>query len=404
MLILKKKLKKMKKILLLTLFVLFTNSISSQIDSIQEAILAHEETKSILIAKGRSILLDKFVEAKIGEVKKIKDYLVNEVENDDYLALYPAEHWTILYWTEEYEKLLESIGNYDSIQIVKIRDKIKPQYDYLSLKIKNKSIDSLLVLESNIENANLNKLNKDFLRVNLIGLISKSEYSTINQEYLNKISDDFLAEHPNSKYEKFVRTYIRHKKIPSKWGFGYEFFSGYGVFTDDLENNFNNNVPIGVAFDVSYKNINLYLRNYIGFSKTKIDIPYDNEKWEKDSQTRIFLPEISLGYTTLDNNSFKLVPFAGISWTGITATQYDIDIHESLRNVEKWATTYTTGLNFDYKFKTNKNQFENSYWFIKLRYAYNLPQFENKYDVYGGNMHYITIGVGQFGRMMKDDF
>ena len=87
----------------------------------------------------------------INEVKKIKDYLNNEVASKDYVVFYPAEDWTLMYWTKEYTKLLNSITKYDSIKIIEFNKKIKPQHDFLYMKIKNKSIDFLSVLESNIQ-------------------------------------------------------------------------------------------------------------------------------------------------------------------------------------------------------------------------------------------------------------
>lgn len=394
----------MKKVLLLSVLLLISNTLLSQIDSIQDAILKHSETKSILISKGRALLLDKFIEGDINEVKKIKDYLKDEVANKDYVAFYPAEHWTLLYWTKEYTELLNSITKYDSIKIIEFNKKIKPQHDFLYMKIKNRSIDSLSILESNLQDSKLNDISKEFLTLNLKGLLSDSQSSTINQDTLNLLSDNFLNKYPNSEYEQFIRKYIRHKRVPSKWGFGYEFFSGYGLFTDELKNKFKDNIPIGVAFDISYKKFNLYLRDYIGFSKTKNDILYSNGIWKKNSQVRIIIPEASVGYTVFDNKHLTFAPFAGISGTIISATEHDIDVDENLDNVEKNTISYTAGLNFDIKLKRKINRYENSFWFMRVRYGYTLPQYNLNHLGYSGNMHYITIGFGQFGRFMKDEY
>lgn len=394
----------MKKTSIFIVIILISNSIYSQIDSIQNEILKHSDTKSVLISKGRALLLDRFLEGEINEVKKIKDYLINDVENQDYVAFYPAEYWTLLFWTKEYDELLYRVSKYDSIKIVEFRKKIKPQQDFLSLKVKNKSIDSLNILESNIQKSELSSENKDFLKLTLKGLISNSENSLITQDTINLLSDSFLNKYPNSKHEKFIRKYIRHKRIQSKWGFGYEFFSGYGLLTGDLKNNFKNNIPIGVAFDLSYKKFNLYLRDYIGFSRTKNDISYDAGVWDKNSQVRVIIPEASVGYKVLDNKHITFAPFAGISGTIISATEHDIEIDGNLDNVEKSTISYTAGLNLDIKLKKKQNRYESSYWFMRVRYGYTFPQYDNKYIGYSGNMHYITIGFGQFGRFMKDDY
>ena len=164
---------------------------------------------------------------------------------------------------------------------------------------------------------------------------------------------------------------------------------------------------MGVAFDISYKKLILYLRDYIGFSKTKVDMLYSKGVWEKGSNATIFLPEASLGYTAMDNKHIKLAPFIGIASTGIGPSEYDQQQNPDLKNADLGFTaTYTLGLNLDIKLKRSKakmvtNGPEQSYWFLRLRYAYNLSQFENKYPGFDGNMHYLTIGIGGFGRAIK---
>ncbi len=241
-------------------------------------------------------------------------------------------------------------------------------------------------------------------------IITDELYTEINQDMLNSIADEFLSTYPNSEYEKIVRKHIRYKWSPSKWGFVAEFFTGYGIFTESLESNYTNNIPLGVAFDIYYKNFTLYLRDYIGFSKTKNDIPYDDGLWEKGSQVRVFLPEASLGYVILDNKLIKFAPFAGIASTHIAPTTHDTDNEPSLEKVAlDFTTTYTIGFNIDIKLGRSKIPMvsygpESSYWFLRLRYAFNFPQFENKFDDVNGNMHYLTIGLGGFGSKLKRDY
>jgi len=98
----------------------------------------------------------------------------------------------------------------------------------------------------------------------------------------------------------------------------FEFFTGYSVHTGSLKDNYTNNIPIGVAFDICYKKIELYLRDYIGFNKTKKDFSYSIGTFEKGSTTMVFLPEASVGYVTFDNNRFKFSPFVGIGTMDIS--------------------------------------------------------------------------------------
>jgi len=294
--------------------------------------------------------------------------------------------------------------------MAKFARKIKPPYDLLYEKVRNHTEISQLFLQTQINHSELEQMDKDFLSMNLnYLLIDEKDPLAKMQDTLNVMADAFLATYSESKYESITRTYFRQKFVPSNWGYAFEFFSGYGLFTDNLETRYKGQVPIGVAFDVQYKNAILYLRDYIGLTKTRKDLPYSSGVWEKGSQARVYLPEASLGVVALDNKYFKVVPFAGIASTDIAATEVDLTKEPDLEQVElEFTTTYTVGLNLDIKLGRSKMpivtmQAEQNYLFLRVRYAYCMPQFEKTYDGVSGNMHYITIGIGGFGRKIKRD-
>ncbi len=43
---------------------------------------------------------------------------------------------------------------------------------------------------------------------------------------------------------------------------------------------------------------------------------------------------------------------------------------------------------------------DKSYWFIRLRYGYTMPQF-NDYPMHSGNVHQLTIRIGGMYRGIK---
>ncbi len=379
----------------------------TQDNPVESEIMNYDYSKSDIISKARKLMLDKFTAGDMAKVREVKDYLLYQVEDADYAAFYPLELWLILYSTNDFAELIQNIQEADSLKMASFRNKIKPSPDQLFEKVRQKTRDNKLQLETEISNSGLMKTDKDFLILTLNYLISGQDYPEINQEKINNLSDDFLKNHPGSQYDEFTRQNIRYKFIPAKWGFAFEFFSGYGFLTDQLAEHFKNSIPFGVAFDVCYKDFSLYLRDYIGFSKTKLDIPYENGIWEKKSPVRIFLPEASLGYTAIENKYLKLSPFIGISSTDIGPTEYDIEKNKELEKAElEFTSTYSLGLNLDIKLGKSKMAMvtygpEQSYWFLRLRYSYNMPQFDNKYEGFSGQFHSITVGIGGFGRKLK---
>jgi hypothetical protein len=137
------------------------------------------------------------------------------------------------------------------------------------------------------------------------------------------------------------------------------------------------------------------------------DIFFFSGTWEKGSKAEIFLPEASLGYLLVDNNKFRLAPFAGISSTDISPPINEQNSNPDLKDIGlSFTTTYTAGINLDIKFfpggkNYSRPDYQQSCFFIRLRYGYSLPQFEKKYDGFGGDFHYITLGAGGFVRKIK---
>ena len=385
-----------------------TTFVFGQNNDIESQILKYEDSKSAIISKGRNLLLDKFIENDFEKVKEIRRYLVTEVEDKDYIALYPIENWTILYWTREYDELLHDIGSYDSTRIMSYQTKIHPNNYMLGFRLEKISIEHADTIREQIKSAELSSEQKDFLLLNFEYFITDTKANGYALDTLNNLADEFFKAYPDSKYTDFTRKYIREKFVPKNWGFAFEFFSGYSFFTGTLHNNYTNNVPLGISFDICYKKFELYLRDYIGFNQTKKDFDYSLGTHKKGSRTMVFLPEASLGYAALDNDRFKISPFAGIGGLDIGATMNAIENTPELKEVSlKFTTTYILGFNFDIKLGEKKppvSKPKTNYGFIRIRYAYAMPQFEKKYDGITGNMHYITIGIGGFARGTKREY
>jgi hypothetical protein len=394
-----------KAILPVILAACFATTAMAQTDSLRIEILKYDDSKTEVITRGRRLLLDKFLEGDKKKVQELLDFLVKE-EDKNYLALYAPEKWLLYYWTSQYNAVLSSIQGNDSDFVSTVYNKVRPPQDILYLKLKEIMQEERPFIKSAIRLSDLNATDKDFLVLNLEYLLQDS-YNTTQRETLNQSANAFLSAHPNSVYTNYVRKFIRYELTPSKWGFGVEFFTGYGLFTDKLDYYFKRNIPIGVAFDVAYKNWTLFLRDYIGFSKTKVPIAFLSGTWEEGAQARVYLPEATVGYVVFDKRFLRVIPFAGISGTSVAPTEYDKNRIQEYENVGlDFTTTYTAGLSLDLKLggpKTPGGSIprEQSFWFTRVRYAYNKLRFDNKYGGFGGNLHYITIGLGGFGRTVK---
>lgn len=364
-------------------------------------------SKSERIEKGRKLLLDEVLNKDETGIRKLTNYLV-ALEDEHYAALYPAERWLLNYWLEDYTAVLDAVTSYNPALQNALATKVFPKGDYLFFKLKEQVGKDRLVFLFRIEESTLATAEKKFLTLYLNYLLMGYDDAGITQELLNTMSNEYLSTYPGSEYEGFIRQHIRYQLKGSKWGFAFEFFSGYGIFTDDLAGHFKNNVPIGVAFDVSYKRWVLFLRDYIGFSRTTHPLAFDGGTWLDDAQARVYLPEATLGYVIRDLERVKVTPFAGIASTSISPTVRDSNKYAEYENVGlDFTTTLCYGINFDLKLGKPGTLViaynERAYYFIRLRYAYNQPQFSKRYEGYSGSMHYITLGFGGFGRRLKRD-
>ncbi|MDT0675803.1 hypothetical protein [Autumnicola musiva] len=400
----------MKKLFTMALCLFIPGFLMAQNKDLEREIKNYSDSKSQLISRGRKLLLDTFLEGNISKVRDVKDYLLNEVEDEDYAALYPGEEWTILYWTGEYYGLISAVTDFDENNYTEYQRKVLPPQDQLYLKLLERSMDSIEFLENKILSSDINEEEKDFLLLHLNYMVSGPPLNEISQEEVNKMADLYLEKHPSGRFQEYVQNNIRYRFKASNWGFAFDFFLGYQFLTGEISNMFGNGMALGHGFDLEYKDFTLFLRNFIGFSKTLEDIENSSGIWNKGAQARQFIPELSLGYAILDNEKLKVSPFAGIGGYALTPTEVDREEKPELDDLQiGFVTAYTLGVNADIKLKwgtgllleTSSNN--KTYWFLRGRYGYVMPRLGDYPDSFHGNTHYFTLGIGGVFRTSKRD-
>ncbi len=396
----------MKKLQILIFCLFITGITVAQEQDLEQEIKNYSSSKSQLIVNGRKLLLDNFMAGDIAKVREVKDYLLEELEDKDYLVLYPGEEWLLNYWTGEYYALLSSLLEFNEEKYAEYSRKILPLQDQLFLKLSERSLDNIEKLEADITGSTLEQEQKDFLVLHLNYMVSGAPLNVISQDDINKMADLYLENHPKGDLHDYVKNNIRFKLKASDWGFGFEFFTGFGMFTGSLSDQYNNHGNLGVAFDLEYKKFTLFLRNYIGFSKTLKDREFQQGIWEEGSSVMVYLPEASIGYTVLENNKLKLSPFAGIGGAAVSAIDADIEERPELDDLQVgFSTSYTLGLNLNMKLGWETGALipnNKTYWFVRLRYGYTIPGFD-EVPGYEGNVHTLTIGIGGIYRAVKRD-
>lgn len=395
-----------KQILILFALLFVATSAIAQNDSIRAEILRFEGSKAELIQKGRGLLIDKLAQGNKPKVEAIFRYLISE-EDQYHLAFHPVEKYLLYYYLNDFSSVLyQAVLKDSAVNRGTFYAQTRPSNDLLAYKLADVvRFDKKDILDA-INSSDLGSSDKSFLKLNLNYLIADYRVDNTVRDSLNISASQYLNAHPGSEFDRYIRTNIRYEFRPSKWGFSVEFFSGYSVFTDNLSKHFYNSVPFGVAFDIAYKNWTLFVRDYIGSGRIRDSIAFSNVTWQKHSRATIYLPEVSVGYVTYENKHLVVTPFMGMSWASISPTDNDKNKIPEYKDIGlSFTKTYTLGMNVDFKLGvSNQGAFkttESSYWFVRVRYAYNIGNFENRYTGFNGNIHSLTIGIGGFSRRMK---
>ena len=151
----------MTRLFIVVLFISFLFCSSAQTHNLQAEIENSNNTPSILISKGRALLLDKFLSKDIDKTAELEKYLSTSLSNDDYFALYPIEQWLIKYWTKDYKQLINCIRQYDSINST-LQKKVHPQSDNLYTILRERTCDQRQQLINSILESSIPKCSTKF--------------------------------------------------------------------------------------------------------------------------------------------------------------------------------------------------------------------------------------------------
>jgi hypothetical protein len=276
-----------------------------------------------------------------------------------------------------------------------------PDILYNKLLLYSKEDDDEII--SQIYNSSIEMEKKEFLRLNFVSMIKKSNSY---QDSLNMQVESYLKAYPESLYNDYIRNYIKYKYVLGDWGAALEVFFGMSLLAGSLKDMYSDDVLGGGSIDVYYKKFEFLLRMYGGSLRAKNDMEYSKGFYPKDSTMNAFLPELAFGYSVFENHRIKLAPFAGIGGLFIhTSSKKRKEIPE-LKELSISEFAFNFGASFDIRFgrKPQYKYYPNSFGgFLRIRYNFCLPIFSNRNDI-GGQMHTITIGLGFFSRKEKREY
>ncbi len=395
--------------------------VAQQNDTIRQEILNQGASDLEIISKGRSLTLEHLMKGDLVALKEVKDYLAGEIYNP-YRVYTPVEYWLLSFWTEDFRELLHEAkqfaaevdwGRHGHWQMP---ERFRPtpllrmimESDRLSEEVAIKSAEAYVPLEVSINNAELEEVEKEFLKLWLYSLLFTPD--EVDDEpamaEINTKATEFLETYAGNDYSDYTRRFIRYRFRPGDWGIGYEFFLGYNVFTGGLSNHFENRVAGGFAYDILYKEFTVSLRLNISSTKTTREVVHRGVAWPEGIRGYVVGGDIALQYPAYQSRNMKLSPFIGIGGVGMGPSEAEIKKYPELDDFKEFsAFNYLAGLDFKLNsWNKNINLSRDGGGYVGLRYTYYFPNYSRKNTLMDGNMHMVTLTFGGFGRPMKRDF
>jgi hypothetical protein len=407
------KLKSNKTLLLLVFtFAIPSGLLIAQQPQIEKEIRKHQSENDLII-QGRYMLLDSLKAGKTQKAIAVRDYILSISE--ELLPFSPEEHFLILYWTGEYDLLLEELRLWllsDDTQIAGVWQ-LSPQYSILSQLIEN-SKKNEAELRATIDKEVYWGLEREFLQLYLSHLLNRVyRVDSDQQQAVNEEATAYLNRYPDAEWATYVRENIRVIYELSPWFAGGSLGGGFNGLTSDLKNRYGNTGSMDFELYGGYHRFGLAFDVHIGFMSNKNEESYTFDDgfeitWPEGDPARFYRLSLNSFAHLPITPSWNLIPMAGIGVSSIEPTASDLeDIPELEVFKSGWYETYNLGAGLQWRFKTNSNQnmynlgtnySEQNTYYLQLRYIYSEPQFQRNLNNFEGNYHTLTLSIGGFAQ------
>lgn len=307
--------------------------VTNCIDMEQSVLL--DDTRIDLIKKCLNHLAESIVDGDKEKVYNLKEYALT-LEDSTYLPLLPRELWLIDLYLYSFDDFLNDVVALDSAREASISDKIIFRSDLYRIVLQ-KVIENLDNIKQTAHNEpRLTETDKDFIDV----FAKQMETEPSNRiNIMNKESNNFLKNHPNSEYDYFVKRNLTYKFEKDFDGMSLDVSIGPGLcilsgeITDWFERckgAFQCDIALGVLrYELSW--------NFVGmFDNTaKQDITFPNGSvWEEGKSWSALTHQFCIGRYFPLNHNLVFIPRVGVGYSEFLAP-YDHDDKENPLNNQK---------------------------------------------------------------------
>lgn len=396
----------MKKIAVSLVLVLVFSALSAQENNVKEQILSYKDSDYDFVNKGRRLLVDNLQSFKIEEAINVKNALLNEFEGNVAEAFYIGEYIHLLFWTREFDELLNYIKQVDFDDPVSNNVRVSSQTDNFHKSVYSHTIENKDILEIDIKASGLNDMDRDFLLL-LVNDMANPQNNSTNSEYVakvNKQADQFLADYPDSPYEKLIREHIRFVYKETNWGAYMDFGFGAVLNQGGLSQQFRDGPVVHMVFEYRRRKAMGMLGFDVGSQTLKQDLPINNTVWKKGSGSTLGNIYLNAGYLVFENQRWSIYPYAGGGYTEYTANEKDTKEDENLKKLRLRSFSPQVGVGIDLKIRSIPSVNKSPDSRISLKYTYRMPHLGHRDPLLKGSQHVITLSYGIGGRGEKRDY
>lgn len=363
--------------------------------------------KSEQIAQSRTRLMDALL-ADDQEVMQYQFfYLVNGMEDDHYQPLLFHEKVLLACLIGRHDLAMREIARLDSISQLPPKQyspRVYPQDNRLWGAILDRVHPQLGSVYEGIARSALTDEEKAVLSFTVKKIMETGEVAFLyqtedRQEELNKECDAFLAAHPHSEYEHFVRSFARQVFKPA-WGFGFQIGGGYSAHTGELGQAIRGYGGLSVGLEFTYQRLALEIRTILGGTPDTRDALFfdDGVTWPKGISASALSVSATLGYRVVDAKHWMLAPFVGYANFKAAASAKTIEDYPELEDHGLYdSDALAFGLNLEYKIKPASRMSDAYYYPLRLRAAY----YKAFNQPVRGDLVSITLSIGLYAQSTK---
>lgn len=323
--------------------------------------------------------------------------------HDTVSVFFPSERAIAFYLTGNYKALLTDVlKRVDYHYTTRARDFKRPEFHFPTNNEYRVDIDLIAELvkdqeqvELMLHGANLKDDELEFLQLYLNSILAYRNLRDFDTEQMNKDCDMFLSTHPNSPYREYVEKVLNIRLKTMNLGIGAGVFTGFNFMGGNIGDYFRNYFSVGPTLELGYKKILVKAEIAPSFSRNpKQTFIYKNNFWSTDSTPFAVNGNLNLAYIVLENEKFRVIPYAGIG-------THRIHLNDNADNMV-FRPNLNCGLEIDWKFAadnkygTYNEAFSsgkgNTNWHLRFRLGYS--QFRNADPRFNGGMIYTKIEIG----------